>query len=239
VQEGEGFRVVARQITTAFGQQAPPPPPPIGLDADAAEATRESVVWRRVVGSFQITIPVAPKGALLRPEARLLSVLRWIFKAIPTQNRWHPVFVRYLDQVADRVDALGGDPDAIVPSSTGLGGDPPGRRCRLLGWLTALLLAGLVIVAAAHPIAGYVAELLFGAATLVAAGVWWRQCTPSKCRLLAAGIVGVAGGAAVVAIAWLAGWVHHRGALTLAAAALALAVLVLTAVWKRCLRFRR
>ena len=69
------------------------------------------VVWRRVLGMFKVTIPVSTKGELLRPELRLLSVPRWILDAIPLYSRWHPVFVRYVDQIAARVRDLGGDPD--------------------------------------------------------------------------------------------------------------------------------
>ena len=59
-----------------------------------------------------------------RVHHRLLSVLRWIAKAIPQRNRWHPVFERYLKQIEVRVEALGGDPSKIYPSSTGDGGLP-------------------------------------------------------------------------------------------------------------------
>jgi hypothetical protein len=43
----------------------------------------------------------------------------------------------------------------------------------------------------------------------------------------------IVAGAAAVAIVWLAGWVGHRGALTLAACAIALAVLALAAARTR------
>ena len=36
-------------------------------------------------------------------ERRLLSVLRWILRSVPTDNRWYPVFSRYVDLVGDRV----------------------------------------------------------------------------------------------------------------------------------------
>src|SRR5439155_8331897 len=79
------------------------------------------IEWRRVLGAFQITIPVSTKAGLLDREERLLSVLRWIAEAIPSDNRWYPVFVRYLGQVGDRVTGLGGDPDQIVASPDGTG----------------------------------------------------------------------------------------------------------------------
>jgi hypothetical protein len=234
VREGEGFQVVARQITTTSGQKAPPI---IVIEAARAAEADDLVTWRRTVGTFQISIPVTAKGLLLQPEERLLSVLRWIFKAIPTENRWHPVFVRYLDQVADRVDALGGNSDQIEPSPTGIGAGAARKRCALLGWLTSLLLACLVIVAAVHPVTGYLVEIVFAAATLAAAGLWWALCAPSRCRLLKAAVAGISAGAGAVAIAWLADWVGHRGALTLAVCAIALAVLLLAGLATRCLRF--
>ena len=231
VQEGEAFKVVARQITNTSG---PPAPPVIEIAAEPEAAADDLVHWRKVAGSFQVGMPVAAKGVLLDPEERLLSVLRWIFKTIPVHNRWHPVFVRYLDQVAGRVDALGGDSGQIQPSPTGLGGGAPRKLCAFLGLLTTLLIEGLVIVAAVHPGPGYAAEITFGVAALAAGGLWWVRCAPSRCQLLAAAMAGITAGAGAVAIVWLAGWVGHRGALTLAACAIALAVLALAAVAARC-----
>jgi hypothetical protein len=81
---------------------------------------KESVVlWRRVLGVFKVTIPVSMKGAFLEPEERLLSVLRWILDAIPLHNRWHPVFVRYVDQISGRVRDMGGDPDTVPADPNG------------------------------------------------------------------------------------------------------------------------
>jgi hypothetical protein len=83
-----------------------------------------------VLGAFQLTIPVRAKEVLLLREERELSVLRWIAEAIPRRNRWHPVFHRYLSQIAGRVTAFGGDPTEILPSPTGEGrvrGRPPAR----------------------------------------------------------------------------------------------------------------
>jgi hypothetical protein len=58
---------------------------------------------------------------LLPAETRKLSVLRHIANAIPASDRWHAVFERYLEQIADRVRGFGGDPDAVGPSPTGEG----------------------------------------------------------------------------------------------------------------------
>jgi hypothetical protein len=47
--------------------------------------------------------------------------------SIPATNRWAPVFARYVDLIADRVGALGGDPNTIEPSPFG-GDRQPGQR---------------------------------------------------------------------------------------------------------------
>jgi hypothetical protein len=118
--------VVARQIKNIFGVE----PPPVVTQARRARVGSEVVVqdkieWRQVLGSFQISIPVQTKEELLVPEERLLSVLRWIFKSIPHNNRWYPVFLRYLAQIAGRVSSLGGNPTHILPDPTGNGGRVP------------------------------------------------------------------------------------------------------------------
>jgi hypothetical protein len=121
---GEVYNVVVRQLTNAFGKATPPPPPPpsIGIRrAVAAVVARGEVEWRRVIGAFQLTIPVRNKELLLVREERDLSVLRWISGFIPHHSRWYPVFHRYLSQIAGRVSTFGGDPSQILPSPTGDG----------------------------------------------------------------------------------------------------------------------
>jgi hypothetical protein len=97
VKQKQMFRVVAHQIS-GFRQ------------------------FRRVIGSFQLTIPVSTAANLLEAEIRTLSVLRDIAKGIKPSNRWHPVFARYLDQVGGRVRGFGGDPDRVRASIDGDGG---------------------------------------------------------------------------------------------------------------------
>ncbi len=77
---------------------------------------RSEIRWRRTVGAFELAIPIHTKRVLLEPEERLLSLLRWVQKAIPKQSRWFSVFERYLDYIGDRVIGFGGDP-AQVPAS--------------------------------------------------------------------------------------------------------------------------
>lgn len=83
---------------------------------------------RRVVGTTQFDIRVRT-AAEVRPRLeRNLSVLRHIQVAIPAPNRWYPVFQRYVGELADRVRAMGGDPDSIAATPTGSGtaGRPTG-----------------------------------------------------------------------------------------------------------------
>jgi hypothetical protein len=74
---------------------------------------------RKTLGAFQMTIPVRTDPEILPKEIRKLSVLRYIQQTIPVGNRWHSIFVRYLDQIAARVRGLGGDPNIVKPSPDG------------------------------------------------------------------------------------------------------------------------
>jgi len=76
---------------------------------------------RKIIGSFQITIPVHTAAEILPRETRKLSVLRHIGRSIPADNRWYKIWQRLLDQIGDRVQGLGGDPDKVYPSPTGEG----------------------------------------------------------------------------------------------------------------------
>jgi hypothetical protein len=128
VKQARVFKVITRQISNVLAKRPTPPPPPPGIAVAhelstfaASAAKRDLIEWRRVIGTFQISIPVETKEALLGPEERLLSVLRWIAQRMPIHDRWYLVFQRYLEQIAGRVKALGGDPTEILPSPTGEG----------------------------------------------------------------------------------------------------------------------
>jgi hypothetical protein len=72
------------------------------------------------VRAFQLTIPVGDKSALLARESNDFAALLHIAQSIPPTSRWYPVFKRYLQIVAGRVAAFGGDPNTILPSATGV-----------------------------------------------------------------------------------------------------------------------
>jgi hypothetical protein len=84
------------------------------------------------VGQLPVADAVGRKEIILPSEERRLSIFRWIGQTMPRERCWYPVFQRYLDLVALRATALGGDPDQILPSPSGDGrkhrGDGERRR---------------------------------------------------------------------------------------------------------------
>jgi Pro-kumamolisin, activation domain len=115
IHSGEQFEVVVRQITSLLHEEALHDPAPAESTARLA-----STRTRFVYGAFQLVIPVSTRSAMLVPEERTLSVMRWIQESIPATSRWYPVFQRYLGQLAERVSALGGNPNTIPPTQNGL-----------------------------------------------------------------------------------------------------------------------
>lgn len=191
---------------------------------------------RAILGAFQFTIPVSDKAALLEPEIRKLSVLRHIANAIPQDDQWHHVFIRYLDQIADRVRGFGGDPDRIVAAPDGSGRDEAAERCARRGWLFSLALALLTLVAALHPLSFYVAEIAIAVGAIVALLVWRKVCRPAPCRIVTAALVGLVLGAVAAAVLLLFGITGRRGLVTLAVAVIALGLLLFFGARARCFK---
>jgi hypothetical protein len=114
---GSSHTVVVRQVTNASGAAV--------IEAKgrgrkrAAAASSKPRQWRRVIGAFQLVIPVEEHHLLLPGVERQLALLRWVDEAIPHHSRWHPVFQRYLEVMAERVRSFGGDPTTIEPSPYG------------------------------------------------------------------------------------------------------------------------
>jgi hypothetical protein len=132
IRKGERFDIVVRQVTTAHATSRPappppPPPPPIKIAVAPAKIATNAVIerppmtfaWRREIGAFQIAIVISTKEQILLSEERLLSWLLWIQKSIHVNNRWYPVFKRYIEQIEGRVKGFGGDPGKILPSPIG------------------------------------------------------------------------------------------------------------------------
>lgn len=189
IRKGQVFKVVVRQVT---GQDAR------GPISRKPEAHKPG--GRHIVGSFQLTIPVRDKTEMLPGQQRLLSNLRWIERAIPSDNRWAAVFGRYVSESAARVDALGGDASKVAPSPSGQWKEAY-ARCRLLGVATALLLAVGLFGLGALAGAGWAAVSI--AVLALAGGVfqaWTRTCRPTECQRLLALLAGFAIGAVALAL---------------------------------------
>jgi heme/copper-type cytochrome/quinol oxidase subunit 4 len=196
VKKGQHFTIVVNQVTNI--SQA------VLTHAVAAPALQ----GRRILGSFQLSIPVTVKENMLVHEVRLLANLRWIQRSIPASNRWYPVFNRYVKQIADRVDALGGNAGDIAasPNDGYLPGSKSSNSCLLLSILILLLLAVLIIVSGATT--GTIRTILVSAiaAILLGLGYYWiKTCSPSICRRLKTIFFGVGAGTVVLALLWLTG----------------------------------
>jgi hypothetical protein len=100
----------------------------IQLPPNVTKGQRFKVVVRQVngrnyraIGTFQFDIVVKTVAEILPRFKRNLSVLKHIALSIPHENRWYPVFQRYLEELGDRGRAFGVNPDDIGPSPSGSG----------------------------------------------------------------------------------------------------------------------
>jgi hypothetical protein len=82
-------------------------------------AVLQSAYERYIVGSFQVKIPVSTRTAMLPAEETTLAILKARLDGMSKTNRWYPVLLRYVGQIAARVDALGGNADDVPPSLDG------------------------------------------------------------------------------------------------------------------------
>ena len=119
IKKGQTFQVTVRQVTSAGLPGQVVRGQVDAIDVGAA-SERSFHPWRRVMGQFNITIPVSTKGELLGREEERLSIMRWIGASITKKSRWWPVFQRYLEQLGGRVAYMGGDPVKVHPSPTGV-----------------------------------------------------------------------------------------------------------------------
>jgi hypothetical protein len=191
VKKGQSFTTVIHQITG----HVPRTPEPLTHIGEASIPLR----GRHVLGSFQLTMPVTTKEHMLVHEEILLSNLRWILRAIPLNNRWYPVFNRYVNIIGSRVDALGGDSSIVVASPAGDWKEKR-NKCNNLRLLTIVLLIMLIVALGA--LSGQL-PLIVGAvvaALLIATGSYWiKHCNPGKMRILKALLIGSAYGAVILA----------------------------------------
>lgn len=124
IHKGERYQVHVKQVTTVptISRDGGATTTHLGVMEAAAHDMGKAAfgtTWRRVLGTFTMTVDVSTKHALLPTEERRLSLLRWIELAVPVESRWYPVFRRYVDQIAHRVRFMGGDPGQIGPTSDG------------------------------------------------------------------------------------------------------------------------
>jgi murein tripeptide amidase MpaA len=195
VRTGQAFTVVARQVTRAIGI--------------APGRVRRVVAWRRIRGSFQVSIPVTTKASLLEPERRLLSVLRFMVASIPQSDRWHPVFHRYLGVVAGRVNALGGDADRVGPSTKG--DWRAAARCRSAAAAAATILAAAVTsLGTLSGVATMAVPAVLALLLAVVASIWISRCRPEPARLSRSFIGGVGMAGTLLAVFALSGWTAPR-----------------------------
>ncbi len=110
VRRGQAFEIVVHQVTGVAGDR----------DTNVVAGGTGSRQVRRIRGSFQIAIPVSTKAEMLIPEERDLSVMKWVQETIPASSRWYPVFLRYIEQLSNRVTALGGSGKLVPPTRTGI-----------------------------------------------------------------------------------------------------------------------
>ena len=87
---------------------------------EVARAREEAGSWRETIGAFQLGIPVSVRADMLTHHLRLLSVLRWRAERLRPRSRWYETFVRYVDLIAEKVRALGGDPWTVVATPDGV-----------------------------------------------------------------------------------------------------------------------
>lgn len=185
--KGQVFTIVVRQVT---GQQQHIV---MAHRVEERQSTR-----RHIMGSFQVTIVVHDKTVILPTQQRVLSNLRWIERSIPANDRWSPVFGKYVAQIARRVDALGGDSSKVAPSASGQWQEAY-RTCLALSLATVLLIAVLVVSIGALT-GGLIATIGIPISALLTATVylWINKCRPTKCQLLRALLVGAGIGTLVL-----------------------------------------
>jgi hypothetical protein len=116
VVSGEEFDVVVRRL--AF-RDFPRFDEGERIAEGAAVSRKRLTPWRYVVGTFSVKIPVATSATMLGPEEDTLAIMRWRLQQMLPSDRWHRVVTRYVDLIAERVSALGGDPAKILPSPLG------------------------------------------------------------------------------------------------------------------------
>ena len=91
---------------------------PAGVTAgDTHRAVIQQVAGRSrlILGGIEFRIPVHRAEDFVNDDIRKLAILRAMQTKIDESDRWWPVFERYVDGFAARVDGLGGDSATVKP----------------------------------------------------------------------------------------------------------------------------
>ena len=83
---------------------------------------QRAILWRYVVGSFVVRIPVSTGERMRIPEEMTLAIMKWRLAQLSPGNRWAPVLERYIKYCSARLDGIGGDSSQVPPSLTRLVG---------------------------------------------------------------------------------------------------------------------
>ena len=75
--------------------------------------------WREPIGAFQLGIPVSTREDMLLYHIQLFSIMSWRVEHLDRKSPWYPTMIYYLDLLAEKVRALGGNPYAIPPTPDG------------------------------------------------------------------------------------------------------------------------
>ena len=122
--------MLVRRISTRAAKVLPPPSPLESAPSRQAEKKRRPALklaelieherpplWRYVVGSFVLRVPVSSEEQMLFPEEMTLAVMKWRLANSPA-NRWTPVLELYIKYLAAMVDGIGGDSSQVPASLT-------------------------------------------------------------------------------------------------------------------------
>jgi L-lysine epsilon oxidase C-terminal domain len=148
VRRGQNFKIVLRQIV-----HTPAPQPtvqhPVAPQAKArgrrvsqARTERRATPSRHILGAFEFAVQVKTAKEILPGDERNLTAIERAAQKIPPENRWYPVFQRYIGQLRGRVAALGGGLRGPTPGTgpgPGPGSGPEPERISYEGKVSGLL----------------------------------------------------------------------------------------------------